>query len=145
MRAQAFRSVMKATTLIPAPQRAQRRISISKTRFSSVPQSSLEARRIDEAFVVGLFPVQALERKEAPASPRLSPMDAGARLGRTRTISIRGFLASRFRWARSSSLAHCAVSRAQDKDGTGAPCVVDDVQASHLLLIRSFRGGSGAR
>ena len=53
MRAEAFRSVMKATTLIPAPQRAQRRISISKTRFSSVAQSSLEARRIDEAFVVG--------------------------------------------------------------------------------------------
>ena len=53
MRAEAFRSVMNATTLIPAPQRAQRRISISKTRLSSAAQSSLEARRMDEALVVG--------------------------------------------------------------------------------------------
>ncbi len=53
MRAQAFRSVMNATTLIRAPQQAQRRISISKTRLRSAAQSSLEAGRIDEAFVVG--------------------------------------------------------------------------------------------
>jgi hypothetical protein len=50
MRAEAFRSVMNATTLIPAPQRAQRRISISKTRLSSAAQSSLEARRMGSGF-----------------------------------------------------------------------------------------------
>jgi len=44
MRAEAFRSVMNATTLMRASQRAQRRISISKTRLSSAAQSSLEAR-----------------------------------------------------------------------------------------------------
>ena len=44
---------MNATTLIPAPHRAQRRISIPKTRLSSAAQSSLEARRIGESFGVG--------------------------------------------------------------------------------------------